>query len=792
MKRNYENFESIDITKDENGSYIVTDPDMFDSTYNVEVLDRSHSDGTKTVKEKPVFLNGTQATYNCKRCGKKVNIKFRRSNLENHKTLLCNDCMRIERYGSVSPFAREEVVKKAQETMFERYGGATLSKNSSLRAKTLATNKERYGSECSLVNPKIREKSKATTRKRFGVDYALQNENVRAKCVKTLYEKHGVNYVWESEELKAKADKTLKERYGVDNAMQSEELRAKAANTKLEKYGDENYNNRKKSKETLLNTYGDENYNNREKFYKTIEENYGSLEEYNKVKIEKTKNSLIDKYGEDNPMKIKEFKEKAKLTNFQKYGYDSIFRVPEVREKIRKIMLDKYGCQFLKPKYEYYDGTTFDSSWELCLWIYATEHNEPIERYSGEGFEYICNGKTRHYYPDFVYKGEIIEIKGQQFIDPDSGEMINLYDKDDQSYEAKRQIALSNGIKILFENDIKFAIDYVNEKYGPNYVYIWKIDKNSFPYETTAKSQLNGYFDVLRHFHKSIYHAKTKGCNYSPFEAWFDKKFVKSIVDNRIEQSNYKDKLTPRSIIQGFSATGKAKKVSVFSPQRASDIISKYLSDAKQIFDPFSGFSGRMLGAIMNNIPYIGQDVNLTHVNESNDIIRFLINKGKNFLANVSCKDIFDSYGEYDCLFTCSPYGNKEDWGNENQQVLTCDEWIDECLKRFKCRKYVFVVDNTEKYKNYIVDVLENKSHFGENTEKIILIDKSNNNQNVLNPFYFIMPIPMSYWAFVNGAMFQAYTMNGGLGVTPFDKFDDKGYAIHPDDEVGVTPFDLD
>ena len=54
------------------------------------------------------------------------------------------------------------------------------------------------------------------------------------------------------------------------------------------------------------------------------------------------------------------------------------------------------------------------------------------------------------------------------------------------------------------------------------------------------------------------------------------------------------------------------------------------------------------------------------------------------------------------------------------------------------------------------------------------------------------MPIPMSYWAFVNGALFQAYTMNDGLGVTPFDRFDDKEYAIHPDDEVGVTPFDLD
>ena len=35
----------------------------------------------------------------------------------------------------------------------------------------------------------------------------------------------------------------------------------------------------------------------------------------------------------------------------------------------------------------------------------------------------------------------------------------------------------------------------------------------------------------------------------------------------------------------------------------------------------------------------------------------------------------------------------------------------------------------------------------------------------------------------------QSYS---GLGVTLFDEFDDNGYAIHPDDEIGVTPFDFD
>lgn len=84
-------------------------------------------------------------------------------------------------------------------------------------------------------------------------------------------------------------------------------------------------------------------------------------------------------------------------------------------------------------------------------------------------------------------------------------------------------------------------------------------------------------------------------------------------------------------------------------------------------------------------------------------------------------KDIFESTGTYDCLFTCSPYNLKEIW-NENETNLSCDEWIDECLKRFTCKRYIFVVDKTEKYKDKIVEEISNKSHFGNNIEYIIVI----------------------------------------------------------------------
>ena len=79
--------------------------------------------------------------------------------------------------------------------------------------------------------------------------------------------------------------------------------------------------------------------------------------------------------------------------------------------------------------------------------------------------------------------------------------------------------------------------------------------------------------------------------------------------------------------------------------------------------------------------------------------------------------------GEFEALFTCTPYNLKETWGQEIQN-LSCDEWIDVCLKNFTCKKYVFVVDSTIKYKDFIKEEKENKSHFGTSKEYVVVLEK--------------------------------------------------------------------
>ena len=233
-----------------------------------------------------------------------------------------------------------------------------------------------------------------------------------------------------------------------------------------------------------------------------------------------------------------------------------------------------------------------------------------------------------------------------------------------------------------------------------------RIDFDSNSYKNLSINYRIGDRLIL-HFHESIYNS-----NYinriSPFNAWRDKNILKQLIENNVLYHNH---LNKNKLLQGMNTFDICKRVNVFSASRSKLIINKYLSDCNTIFDPFSGFSGRMLGVLSLDKTYIGYDLSLTHVNESNKMITFLKNVGYKINAIINQMDLFHSYGEYECLFTSLSFINEEQYPDVPIMKLSQDELIDECLKRFKCRKYLFVVDNTTKYKDYIVETIVNKSY---------------------------------------------------------------------------------
>lgn len=106
-----------------------------------------------------------------------------------------------------------------------------------------------------------------------------------------------------------------------------------------------------------------------------------------------------------------------------------------------------------RAKYGTYNGIPCDSSWELAFVVYCMDNNIPISR-NHKGFEYYYNGSKHYYYPDFVVKDELVEIKN--------------YETDLVKVKVD-SIPSDIKFKILYKKEMLPYLEYAKNKYGKNY-----------------------------------------------------------------------------------------------------------------------------------------------------------------------------------------------------------------------------------------------------------------------------------------------------------------------------------
>lgn len=182
-------------------------------------------------------------------------------------------------------------------------------------------------------------------------------------------------------------------------------------------------------------------------------------------------NTLKMHFGENvkTSLQIKQIREKIKQTNLLKYGNENAGASTIIQKKIKKRYI--------------YNNIYFHSAPELAFYIYLKDNNIDFQYHSNEYFEYIFNGNKHRYYPDFKINGQFIEIKGDQFFDK-NGKMKapfkshfktdNEYEIACKQYETKYKCMLDNNVKILRNIDYQKYIDYIDKKYGKNYLKQFK------------------------------------------------------------------------------------------------------------------------------------------------------------------------------------------------------------------------------------------------------------------------------------------------------------------------------
>ena len=530
-----------------------------------------------------------------------------------------------------------------------------------------------------------------------------------------------------------KAKQTYKEKTGYDHNMHNPESKERVKNTTTEKYGGIGFAVNELA-DKVLDTYNKEHGTDIEKCNMIVHENPELEQQRIKTRIEKNNGSYMSDVHKQKLIQMSKEPEIIKKRINTRIKNNGSYWSEEMTEKSKQTSLEKYGYEYWSSNPENYEKTLKNRLNKNNGYLSKAEKKfaEMLKnRHVDFKYNYVLNKK--HW--DFaIFNNGILDI----LIEIDSEYNHGLMKDADGKHvrgeqDFKRFSKINDNIKFLvidskrIDEGIKETINLIGINYDNFIQKIIELCNTDFPYPSyDEKRMLEDYerlcrfdnikatltYSLITNFHKSIWHCHVKN-KPSPYEAWYNKDLLKKCIENRFI---YKSVLSSQNVLNGFNICKIAPKISLFNPNIAKYLIKKYLNNYQTVFDPFSGYSGRMLGCCSLNKKYIGQDVNEITINESVEI--------KNFLhldSELSCKDIFESSGEYDCLFTCPPYGDKENW-NQVIKNISCDQWIDECLKRFRCKNYLFVVDNTEKYKNNVVEEICNKSHFGLNTEKIILI----------------------------------------------------------------------
>lgn len=245
---------------------------------------------------------------------------------------------------------------------------------------------------------------------------------------------------------------------------------------------------------------------------------------------------------------------------------------------------------------------------------------------------------------------------------------------------------------------------YTDKELLDSFNKLQTLDPNSKYYNDISINNRMGD-RMIYHFHHSIWHNKVND-KISPYDAWCNDDMLMDMIKDKYIYHPY---INANKLLIGFNVYNKAQKVDILSAAKAKIIISKYLSEYDTIFNPLNDYSEIMLGAISLGKKYIFNDKSETRLLESKRMVEFL-NKYK-IKTNIEFRNNHD--GEYPCLFT----------------FITCidinqsDNLIYEYLERYKCKRYVFIVDHTDKYKSNIEDLILDIDDLSE-YKFIIIIDK--------------------------------------------------------------------
>lgn len=570
----------------------------------------------------------------------------------------------------------------------------------------------RYKETCS-DKACIQKHREATNLGKYGNKCSLKGSNEQ-KVVDAIIEKYGVDNVFKLDSMQQVAKQRMKEKYGKEYSSQVPEIRQKVEDTCMRKYGYKtnllNPEQIEQIKRTCLEKYGNEyvcaseHTRNRVMEYNTLHYGVPWFMQTKRFK-DKTTETCLQRYGVSNVGYIPGLTEKRRATNLQRYGIPDYVASPYVQRRSREVCLEKYGVEYVMQNPDAWKRITSGTRTGGFMSKSEAKFASWCDNY-GITYKYDewINGK--HWDFTIYNNGHldfIVEIDGEW-----CHGLIGDSDGKHQVIEKKnieRLIKVPAGVKYLCTNSIhikdafNYMLSYIDcdiKEWGDVIYQTLPVD---FPYPAYTDYRLNKDFQrlctcrsykgsdlgmcAMYHFHKSLYTYHLDNM-ISPVDAWHDKDLLKTCI---YKYELYNSIFSSINMISYFYVSHDARLHSITSPGMIKCIIEKYLIDANTIVDLFAYTGNTLLGCASLGKQYIGYAINETCLSELKELSKYYQLNSNIYLDTSNIKN-----DKYDALLSCIPIGEDPDTS------------IDWCLHYVRCNAYVFLVRNTVRYTQYIVD----------------------------------------------------------------------------------------
>lgn len=207
----------------------------------------------------------------------------------------------------------------------------------------------------------------------------------------------------------------------------------------------------------------------------------------------------------------------------------------------------------------------------------------------------------------------------------------------------------------------------------------------SFPYPTITIEQRNKAYEDLQNikikklelkstgnkasnYYFFKYRIKTKVGKWSKLSAWNNPEQRKKIIetDKSINRNNPKCIGTPSCLLSAMRM--RYGSVNQFKPYVAVYIYQRF--KPKRVLDISAGWGDRLIGAMSQNIDYIGIDSNIDLKTPYNKMINDFKNKSSSNVKMIFSKSENVNYNNlkpYDMIFTSPPYFTLEKYPNMSE-----------------------------------------------------------------------------------------------------------------------------